>query len=81
MKTTALYYISIKQSIVYLAAIFITSCGSFQFSSYYSNDGIYSTERNISSNNNKNVDNNYYTQYFKNAAESVVIDNNSEFAS
>ena len=78
MKTTGLYSISIKQSIVYLAAIFMISCGGFQFSSYYSNDGIYSTERNISSNNNKNADNNYYTQYFKNAAELVVIDNKSE---
>ena len=38
-----------KQFFVYLAVLTLTSCGSFQFSSYYSNDGIYSTEKNITS--------------------------------
>ena len=56
----------------------MTSCGSFQLSSYYSNDGIYSSERNITPNNKKNVSNNYYTQYFKNVAELGILDNNSE---
>ena len=78
MNTTRLYFISIKRFIVYLATIFMTSCGSFQFSSYYSNDGIYSSERNITPNNKKNVSNNYYTQYFKNVAELGILDNNSE---
>ena len=78
MKTTRSFFISVKQFFVYLAVLTLTSCGSFQFSSYYSNDGIYSTEKNITSKGKKNVDNNYYAQYFKNAAELGVLDNNSE---
>ena len=53
MKTTRSFFISVKQFFVYLAVLTLTSCGSFQFSSYYSNDGIYSTEKNITSKGKK----------------------------
>ena len=59
MKTTRSFFIKVKQFFVYLAALTLTSCGSFQFSSYYTNDGIYSTEKKITSKGKKNVENNY----------------------
>ena len=77
MKTTRSFFISVKQFFVYLAALTLT-VAEFQFPSYYSNDGIYSTEKNITSKGKRNVDNNYYAQYFKNAADLGVLDNNSE---
>ena len=78
MKTNKLKITSIKKIFIYIVAINLASCGSFQFSSYYSNDGIYLSEKRINSENQRNIDNNYYTQYFKNVAESGIVNSESE---
>ena len=78
MKTNKLKITSIKKIFIYIVTINLASCGSFQFSSYYSNDGIYHSEERINSENQRNIDNNYYTQYFKNIAQSGIVNSESE---
>lgn len=78
MKTNKLKITSIKKIFIYIVTINLASCGSFQFSSYYSNDGIYLSEKRINSENQRNIDNNYYTQYFKNIAQSGIVNSESE---
>lgn len=58
-RNTSYYYI------VGFLSILLTSCGSYQNSSYYDGDGIYgNTGKNITERENQNAQNNYYKQYF-----------------
>ena len=70
MKTN---FISFKSNSLYillgLIGSMVTSCGSYQNSSYYDRDGIYgSSERKVVASNNRNYENspqnNHYKYYF-----------------
>ena len=79
MKTTTLHYKIKNLFFGLLAATLVLSCGSFQGSSYFTSDGIYVSKSNTPREYpQKNTNNNYYTQYFKNAAETGSVATASE---
>jgi len=79
MKTTTLYF-KIKNLLIgVIGTIVVHSCGSFQGASYFDSDGIYSSQsRNQIEKSTEKANSNYYSQYFKNAAESGYTDPNAE---
>ena len=79
MKTKQLYLKLIIIFYVNVAILTLISCGSFQGSSYFASDGIYVSDKiAISENSQLITKNNYYQQYFKNAAETGYIEPNSD---
>lgn len=72
MKTYSLFNPkNAKFSLFGLLAVFVTSCGSYQNSSYYDNDGVYGSEKTNTQTENRNSEQNIqqpnkYAQQFKN---------------
>ena len=54
-----------------LIAGFMVSCGSYQNTSYYDNDGVYNNAPQQRTVQNSNRDANYYSNYFKQAGEDL----------
>ena len=76
MKTTQ-FYIRIKRVVLsFLLASIVLSCGSFQGASYFESDGIYASQTVVRSERPQATtdNNNYYTQYFKSAAEEGYVE-------
>ena len=80
---TRKYFIKFKSLLIALiASLIFLSCGSFSGASYFSNDGIYTSEipkrseRNSESISNNN---NYYTNYFKDLIQDDVSENEIYF--
>ena len=76
MKTTQ-FYIRIKRVVLsFLLASLVLSCGSFQGASYFESDGIYASQTVLRSERPQATtdNNNYYTQYFKSAAEEGYVE-------
>lgn len=76
MKTTQ-FYIRIKRVVLsFLLASLVLSCGSFQGASYFESDGIYASQTVVRSERPQATtdNNNYYTQYFKSAAEEGYVE-------
>lgn len=76
MKTTQ-FYIRIKRVVLsFLLASLVLSCGSFQGASYFESDGIYASQTVVRSERPQAIrdNNNYYTQYFKSAAEEGYVE-------
>ena len=80
---TRKYFIKFKSLLIALiASLTFLSCGSFSGASYFSNDGIYTSEipkrseRNSESISNNN---NYYTNYFKDLIQDDVSENEIYF--
>jgi len=66
----------------FTASLFLLSCGSFQGASYFSSDGIYTTEvqtrteQPVAEQKNSS---NYYSNYFKDAAQGTTAENEMYF--
>jgi hypothetical protein len=70
------FYAKIKNSffVISLSALFL-SCGSFKVSSYFASDGIYVSQSKLISEKSKAITkNNYYKQYFKEAANNGYVE-------
>ena len=74
------FYAQIKDLFFGLSLIaLIVSCGSFKGSSYFNSDGIYFSESKlISEKPNTITKNNYYEQYFKEAANNGYVETTEE---
>ena len=74
MKT---YYISPKSASLYsligLLAILMTSCGSYQNSSYYDSDGVYNNNERRSNTTANNESSNGYREYFRSLQDDPEI--------
>ena len=72
-------YLKLKNLFSCILLIIFVSCGSFQGSSYFASDGIYFSQSKTGSENSKAVSkNNYYQQYFKDAATNGYVETNEE---
>jgi len=62
----------------FIASLTFVGCGSFQGASYFSSDGIYSTKTQVrteQSSQPKSTNSSYYSDYFKDAAQGTVAEN------
>ena len=62
----------------FIASLTFVGCGSFQGASYFSSDGIYSTKTQVrteQSSQPKSTNSSYYSDYFKDAAQGTVEEN------
>lgn len=63
---------SLKSTIGFLSILILASCGSYQNSSYYDNDGIYgTTERRFSPRESQNESSSVYQNYFSSLQDSI----------
>ena len=68
--------------IAMIAILTLLGCGSFQGASYFSSDGIYTTEvqpRTEQPNSAASNNSNYYSNYFKDAAQGTSAENEMYF--
>jgi len=78
MKTSHLISKINKQQLLIVLTIFLHSCGSFQGSSYFDNDGIYVSNKSVrSSEMKKDGNKNYYEKYFNDAAKNGYVSSTS----
>ena len=78
MKTSHLISKINSQQLLLALTLFLYSCGSFQGSSYFDSDGIYSSNKSVrSSEMKKDGNNDYYKKYFNDAAKNGYVSSTS----
>ena len=78
MKTFYLISKINSRHLLFVLSLLIYSCGSFQGSSYFDNDGIYVSNKSARPNNAKRDGNiNYYKKYFNDAAKNGYVSSDS----
>ena len=78
MKTSHLISKISSHQLLLALTLFLYSCGSFQGSSYFDSDGIYSSNKSVrSSEMKKDGNNNYYKKYFNDAAKNGYVSSTS----